>query len=299
MKGGLAKTLALGSKFGPLVAALLALTTIVSTLSLWRSDHENKRLQNDLARATIEAESLKQAALKPQFSVQYLALSISVYENVLANREDKKERPFQTRAARESYERLWSYPLIDRQIGSGLQSFFESRYDLAKTIAAKEYSLALGEMSEGDWPNRTVLVLSAFGGSIARDVELIYDDRHILKAPFLPSSSIFEASLIGSDAAKELARQGIKVSSQRKRLRLGDIAPGDGRMIEILAKIELPAWESDLGRDREIRREFNSSHYLVPVAIRFRTLAGETIQTPIRAPLNFPVPFSNGVEGLG
>ncbi len=289
---------AIAEHWSAILAVVTTIASFVSAVSWYRVDRDNRLLELKLHQAQAEKEALGASMLKPGFSVQYLVFGGAVYQAV--KQGESNPGPLgvirKTKEARAAYESLYEFPLVDTQLDAHMPP--GSIYDfLAKYSAAP-----LGKHADEDELvalKYTVLVISCFGGSIARDVELVYEERTSAKDAFMFPGSGIRYSDNQIQTTSNAPRQDDDSLFQRtvKSLALGDIEPGHGRIVPI--QIGLVPEGVTLEDGSSAYFEVLSSLHLKPTVIRFRTLTGDTIEQPIREQLAIPMPVSDFIDIRG
>jgi len=217
---------------GAASAAIMSVVTLISFLALWRINSEKLVLENRLATLSASEASLRLAASQPQFSVQYLRTSSVTWDKLISGSELKPLTSRKTRFAVEAAEHMWEYPIIQTHLADSLSDdLFGSSKEINRELK-DEWGSTLADYEVFDI-NHLLILISAFGGSKARNVRVIYDEYDFVGAKYLFEDYDFTDMFDDDSLQTTVKRDNLSLRKIRKSMQLGDIAPGDGRMIEL------------------------------------------------------------------
>jgi len=298
-----------------IIASLATVLTIFSSIMWWKSDNENKKLDVQLKRAELKLKDLdfrikesgigeaelKNAQLKPSFSVQYLVFGGAVYESIKNGNLNKFTSDFgairKTKEAKAAFESLYEFPLLETNLRehsdyNKLDKFIEkySPQPLRKRTHDEKFDSALF----------TVVSIACFGGTTAKDVELVYEERFLPNEPFIfpPNGLRYGDNSPTYKPGAPIKSENLNYIRKNKVMKLGNIQPGHGRLIPI----ELSAHPvfTHKGEDNYVTRFVAiSSFHLKPIIIRYKTLTGEVLEQPIREQLGIPMPMTDFIDIRG
>ena len=197
--------------------------------------------------------------------------------------------------ANAAYESLYEYPLIETNLDKHMQmdkldSFLHKYSDKPLKKIDRDALYAI---------KYTVLSISCFGGTTAKNVELIYEERTLPKEAFFfpPEGIRYMDSTIQYAKGAPIQADSLPYDKKTRVLRLGDIEPGHGRIIPIqIGRSSDDVFYKD---GNPAHFEVISSFHLKPMKIKFTTLSGEVIEQPIREQLEIPMPISDFIDIRG
>jgi len=290
------------SKIVAIIASVWALATSVMWVKTENInkllDSKLKGLEIEIKRAGIAETELRNAQLKPSFSVQYLIFGNEVYATISQGYQDYDSatgKNFKNLDAKDAFESLYYFPLVETGVEAQM-AIDKIEPFLKKFIIPRNKKLRVYDAIAWEY---TILSLSCYGGTAAKDVELIYEERTFPHEPFIfpPEGHRYR------EGAHVYYKDGAPVQSEelpyiRKQgvIKLGDIKPGRGRLIPIQVALrpELPHTRTIQYTDFFVAI---SSYHIKPMKIRYKTLTGEIIEQPIREQLNIPMPISELLAG--
>lgn len=289
------------------LAVITTLISIFTILFWWKTDSENKILENKLKQTeltlkqlTLIENELKNAQLKPRFSVLYFIFGGAVYDAIKTgdlgeNSKSTFGKIKKNKDAKAAYENLYEYPLIETDIESHMKTnqlnSFLNKYSYEPLKKRGKDSLNAVKY--------TVLSIACFGGTTAKDVELIYEERTVPnEAFFFPPEGIryIDNSIQYAEGAP-IQSDVLVYNKKIKSLKLGDIEPGHGRIIPV--QIGLAPEDVYYKNGDPVHFEVISSFHIKPLKIKFTTLSGEIIEQPIREQLDIPMPVSDFIDIRG
>lgn len=301
-----------------IVSIISTLLLIFTTIIWWKTDSENKILDNKIKNLEIQLKNLnvsetalkvseaelKNYQLKPRFSVQYMIFGGAVYAaikegDINSNDESTFGKIKKNKDAKAAFETLYEYPLIETDLYKHMESGDKQIHSFIKKYSSEPLNL---KDRIGDYNNAlkyTIISISCFGGTTAKNVELVYEERTLKNELFMlpPEGIRYVDNPIQYINGAPIQSESLPYTKKTMTLKLGDIEPGHGRIIPIQVGYSL---ENVLYKSGDpVKFEIISSFHLKPLKIKFTTLSGEVIEQPIREQLDIPMPVSDFIDARG